>query len=85
MSVSTVRPLLMLGVIVHSGGMTQPPVPPPDPDDNARSKVPFSRPPVRSANWWKSVPGQLAIVVMVGGLIFILCRLGGVFDTPSGP
>lgn len=58
--------------------MTQPP--PDGPQDRERWQVPLSRPPRKSANWWKSIPGQLSIVVIVGGVLVILCQVMGIVN-----
>lgn len=52
--------------------MTQPP---PEP---RRRSFPLSQPPTKPSNWWKSVPGQLAIMVMAIGLFVILLGAFGV-------
>jgi hypothetical protein len=42
------------------------------------SNIPLSTPPVRPANWWKSLPGQAAILAMAIGVIVIALGLFGV-------
>lgn len=40
-------------------------------------KAPLSEFPQKPTSWWKSVPGQLALVAMLIGAIVILLALGG--------
>jgi hypothetical protein len=48
----------------------------PDPD-KPRPHVPFSRPPAPATSWWKTIPGQLALVAMLVGAIVIFLGLIG--------
>lgn len=48
-----------------------------------RRRVPFSQPPEQPTSWWKTVPGQLALVAMLFGGIVILCGLLGVIGPRS--
>ena len=38
----------------------------------------FFDPPPRPTNWWKSLPGQAAILVITGGVIVIVLALTGI-------
>jgi hypothetical protein len=42
----------------------------------------LSTPPEKPTNWWRTIPGQLAIVAMLGGLVLILCALFGAIGPP---
>lgn len=39
--------------------------------------------PDENTSWWKTVPGQLAVLVIVGGAIIILLGLAGVVGPDS--
>ncbi|MEV4347786.1 hypothetical protein AB0J83_25295 [Actinoplanes sp. NPDC049596] len=43
-----------------------------------RSRLPLSEPPAPPRTWWGTIPGQLSILVMVGGVILVLLALAGV-------
>ena len=40
--------------------------------------VPMSEPPKKPTNWWRTVPGQTAILVVCAGVLLILCQLLGI-------
>lgn len=40
-------------------------------------RPPLSEPPRKPTNWWKTIPGQLAILTMIIGAVLILCQLSG--------
>jgi hypothetical protein len=42
--------------------------------------APLSSPPPRPTNWWRTIPGQLAILVVAFGVVLILCQVLGVVD-----
>jgi hypothetical protein len=42
--------------------------------------MPLSTPPSKPTNWWRSMPGQLSIVVLIGGALLILAQVTGVID-----
>jgi len=42
--------------------------------------APLSSPPPEPSSWWRTIPGQLSILVMVLGLVLILCQVLGVVD-----
>jgi hypothetical protein len=44
-------------------------------------RFPLSDPPKKPTSWWKSIPGQLAILVMIGALIWIILGATGVIST----
>lgn len=46
-------------------------------------RMPLSGPPPKPTSWWKTVPGQLALVVMLFGGIVIFCGLVGVLGPRS--
>lgn len=48
---------------------------------DSRSSFPLSTPPAKPTNWWKSIPGQASILVIIGGAIFIMLGLAGAFDS----
>lgn len=51
--------------------------------DEEPPRVPFSRPPAKPRSWWGTVPGQLALVTMLGGAIVIFLGLIGVIGPLS--
>jgi hypothetical protein len=51
--------------------------------DEEPPRVPFSRPPAKPRSWWGTVPGQLALVAMLGGAIVIFLGLIGVIGPLS--
>ena len=47
--------------------------------------IPFNEPPKKpEGGWWKSIPGQAAIVVIGFGVLMIICALLGIIG-PYGP
>lgn len=47
------------------------------------SRVPLSQPPAAPTSWWKTIPGQLSLVVLLGGAIVITLGLLGVIGPLS--
>lgn len=68
-----------------SGVSTVPGMTTPDEDRNEQrpSRAPFSRPPAAPKSWWGTVPGQLALVAMLGGAIVIALGLMGIIGPLS--
>lgn len=46
-------------------------------------RAPLSQPPAPPTSWWKSIPGQLALVVILGGGFVILLGLLGIIGPLS--
>ena len=64
------------------------PGPPPEhnPDESKKPpprRMPFSTPPPAPTSWWKTIPGQLALVAFLFGAIVILCGLMGIIGPRS--
>jgi hypothetical protein len=54
-----------------------------DPDRPAQPgreprRIPLGQPPAAPKSWWGTIPGQLALVAMLGGLIVIALGLAGI-------
>jgi hypothetical protein len=49
-------------------------------DDN-RPRFPLSEPPAKPKSWWGTIPGQASILVIIGGVLFIVLGLAGAFDS----
>jgi hypothetical protein len=49
----------------------------------SRRRMPFSDSPPKPTSWWKSVPGQLFLVVVLFAAIFILFGLMGIIGPHS--
>lgn len=46
-------------------------------------RMPLSTPPPAPTSWWKTIPGQLALVVILGGALVIALGLMGVLGPLS--
>jgi hypothetical protein len=44
-----------------------------------RKRFPLSEPPAKPKSWWGTIPGQLSILVIIGGVLFIALGLAGAF------
>lgn len=67
--------------------MTEPDENYPPSEPKPRRNFPLSTPPSKDqpTNWWKSVPGQISIVIIGFGL-FIVCLIGtGIVDPGAQP
>jgi hypothetical protein len=51
--------------------------------DERPSRAPFSQPPAKPRSWWGTIPGQLALVAMLGGAIVIFLGLIGIIGPLS--
>jgi hypothetical protein len=53
------------------------------PREPAQTYMPLAQPPASPRSWWGSIPGQLALVAMLGGAIVIALGLMGVLGPLS--
>jgi predicted lipid-binding transport protein (Tim44 family) len=56
---------------------------PRQPREPAQTYMPFSRPPAKPKSWWGTMPGQLAVLAMLGGGFVILLGLLGIIGPLS--
>lgn len=49
-----------------------------EPVEPGPSRMPLAQPPAQPRTWWGTIPGQAAILVMIGGVIVILLGVAGV-------
>lgn len=54
-----------------------------EPVEPGPSRMPFAQPPRAPRTWWGTIPGQAAILAIIGGVIVILLGFAGVIGPES--
>lgn len=55
-----------------------------EPDHSPRqSRMPLAQAPAKPRSWWGTIPGQIALLVILGGIVVIALGLAGVIGPLS--